>query len=159
MLDKLSDGWVIYQKTLFVKLMKFCSVGFWAGIRVCSLVPCSRLSIRAFEQCFERTILENQRGIIPLNDWLFLSYDFDALPRDHSENTTGVLKLVTPLKVQNFQIFLLGTNFSRFPKILDRLLLTFFCHKNRRFSPAKRSKSAIFFRRASRANFSKLLTF
>jgi hypothetical protein len=61
---------------------------------------------------------------------------------------TGVLKLVTPLKVQNFQIFLLGTNFSRFPKNswpFATNFLQLFGHKNHRFPIAKRSKSAIFF--------------
>ena len=41
-----------------------------------------------------------------------------------------------PLKVpdfQKFQIFLLGTNFSRFREILDRLPLTFFSS----FGPSK----------------------
>ena len=66
---------------------------------------------------------------------------------------TVVLKLVTPpLKVQNFQIFLLGTNFSRFPKILDRLLLTLLPQKTP-FSPAKQSKSAIFFGALRAPNF------
>ena len=69
-----------------------------------------------------------------------------------------VKNMILPFKVQNFQIFLLDTNFSRFPKILDRLLLTFFATKIAVF-PCKTLKKCYFFRRASRANFSKLLTF